>query len=59
MISVIVVKSVVEVLNVSICVVVVDMLAYVFFNVGPVKKSRWRTEGGLNNTLRNCDGGLY
>ena len=70
MISGIVVKSVVEVLIVCICVDVVEMLAGVFFcvicvicvicvDVGPVKKSRWRTEGGLNNTLRNCDEGLY
>ena len=47
--------SVVGVLVVSICV---EMLAVVFICVdaGPVKKGRWRTERGLNNTLRNCDG---
>ena len=57
----IVLKSVVGVLVVSICVEVVDMLAVEFIcvNVSPAKNSRWRVKGGLNNTLRNCDGGLH
>ena len=56
MINVIVLKSVVGVLVISICVEIVDLLAVVLIcvNVGPAKKSR-----GLNNTLRNCDGGLH